>query len=120
MFGKIWDISEINLASIDDTSLCNLLLYGNTHSNRIDNSVIIEATISYIKTTGRSDLGYWIFEAPAAFLLFFTLTFHCMSEARCREGLSKFYIKLTSIQSKIIIIYIYFTRSFHGNFWHLS
>ena len=55
LFGQIWDIPESNLASIDDTSLCNLLLYENTHHNVIENSVIIEATISYIKNTGQFD-----------------------------------------------------------------
>ena len=59
----------------------------------ISNSVIIEATISYIKNTGRFDEGYWIFEAPAAFCFFyFTLSFYCMFQDICMEGLLKFYI----------------------------
>ena len=57
LFGQSLDIPETSLASIDDTSLCNLFLYRNTHFNVIENSVIIDVTISYIKNMGSFDWG---------------------------------------------------------------
>ncbi len=38
---------------LDDTPLCDLLLFGDLHYNVITNKMILEATISFIKNTKR-------------------------------------------------------------------
>ena len=55
LFGQLSDISGIDLTRLDDRSQCNLLLYGSSRCSVIENSIILESTISYIKDTGRFD-----------------------------------------------------------------
>ncbi len=38
---------------LDDKPLCDLLLFGDSHYNVITNTMILEATISFIKNTKR-------------------------------------------------------------------
>ena len=42
-------MSGIDIANLDSETLCNLLLYGSSNMNMIDNRIIIEATIEYIE-----------------------------------------------------------------------
>ena len=53
LFDQISDIPGIDLTYFDESSLCNLLLYGNPSCTEIHNSIIIESTITYINATGR-------------------------------------------------------------------
>ena len=43
----------IDIANLDSETLCNLLLYGSSNMNLIDNRIIIEATIEYIEKISR-------------------------------------------------------------------
>ena len=42
-------MSGIDIANLDSETLRNLLLYGTSNMNMIDNRIIIEATIEYIE-----------------------------------------------------------------------
>ena len=42
-----------NVTNLDSESLCNLLLYGSSNLNMIDNRIIIEAKTEYIEETDR-------------------------------------------------------------------
>ena len=53
LFGQLSDIPALDINDMDTTALCNLLLYGSPHLNVIANRMIMDATISYIKTTKR-------------------------------------------------------------------
>ena len=53
LFGTVTEVSGIDIANLDSETLCNLLLYGSPYMNMIDNRIIIEATIEYIKKTNR-------------------------------------------------------------------
>ena len=55
LFGQLSDISGIDLTRLDHRSQCNLFLYGSPRCSEIENSIILESTISYIKDTGRFD-----------------------------------------------------------------
>ena len=55
LIGRISDIPGIDLTCLDDRSLCSLLLYGNPRCSVLENSIVIEATISFMKNTGRFD-----------------------------------------------------------------
>ena len=46
-------MSGIDIANLDSEILCNLLLYGSSNMNMIDNRIIFEATIEYIEKTNR-------------------------------------------------------------------
>ena len=52
LFDQIPDIPGIDFTYFDESSLCNLL-YGNPFCTEIQNSIIIESTISYKNVTGR-------------------------------------------------------------------
>ena len=43
--GTVTRVSGIDIANLDSATLCNLLLYGSSNMNMIDNRIIIEATI---------------------------------------------------------------------------
>ena len=43
----------IDIADLDSETLCNLLLYGSSNLNIIENRIIIEATIEFIEKTNR-------------------------------------------------------------------
>ena len=53
LFDQISDIPGIDLTYFDESSLCNLLLYGSPSCTEIHNSIIIESTKTYINATGR-------------------------------------------------------------------
>ena len=53
LFGTVTEVSGIDIANLDSETLCNLLLYGSSDMNMIDNRIIIEATIEYIEKTNR-------------------------------------------------------------------
>ena len=53
LFGTVTEVSGIDVANLDSETLCNLLLYGSSNMNMIDNRMIIEATIEYIEKTNR-------------------------------------------------------------------
>ena len=55
LFGQLSDISGIDLNRLDDRSQCNILLDGSPRCSVIENSIILESIISYIKDTGRFD-----------------------------------------------------------------
>ena len=55
LFGQLSDISGIDLTRLDDRSQCNILLYESPRCSVIENSIILESTISFIKDTGRFD-----------------------------------------------------------------
>ena len=55
LFGQLSDISGIDLTRLDDRSQCKPLLYGSPRCSVIENSIILESKISYIKDTGRFD-----------------------------------------------------------------
>ena len=57
LFDQISDIPGIDLTYFDESSLCNLLLYGNPSCTEIHNSIIIEPTITYIIATGRFNVS---------------------------------------------------------------
>ena len=42
-----------DVASMNSKDLCHLLLYGNPNESTFANRIILEATISFIKTSGR-------------------------------------------------------------------
>ena len=50
---SVTEVSGIDIANLDSETLCNLLLYGSSNMNMIDNRIIIEATIEYIEKTNR-------------------------------------------------------------------
>ena len=41
----------IDIADLDSETLCNLLLYGSSNLNILENRIIIEATIEFIEKT---------------------------------------------------------------------
>ena len=53
LFGTVTEVSGTDIANLDSETLCNLLLYGSSNMNMIDNRTIIEATIEYIEKTNR-------------------------------------------------------------------
>ena len=53
LFGTVTEVSGIDIANLDSETFCNLLLYGSSNMNMIDNRIIIEATIEYIEKTNR-------------------------------------------------------------------
>ena len=55
LLGQLSEIPSLDLSNYDSKSLCTLLLYGSPHLNTIDNRIILEATISFIKATKRFD-----------------------------------------------------------------
>ena len=53
LFGTVTEVSGIDTANLDSETLCNLLLYGSSNMNMIENRIIIEATIEYIEKINR-------------------------------------------------------------------
>ena len=52
LLGQVSDVGY-DVASMNSKDLCHLLLYGNPNESTFANSIILEATISFIKTSGR-------------------------------------------------------------------
>ena len=58
LFDQLSDVPGLDIASIsniDDDTLCHRLLFGDPSLGTIENRVILEATISFIKNSGRFD-----------------------------------------------------------------
>ena len=53
LFGTVTEVLGIDIADLDSETLCNLLLYGSSNLNIIENRIIIEATIEFIEKTHR-------------------------------------------------------------------
>ena len=53
LFGTVAEVLGIDVADLDSETLCNLLLYGSSNLNIIENRIIIEATIEFIEKTNR-------------------------------------------------------------------
>ena len=66
LFDQISGIPGIDLTHFDESSLGNLLLYGNPSCTEIHNSIIIESTITYINATGRLNVRLMELETAAA------------------------------------------------------
>ena len=52
LLGQVSDVGY-DVASMNVKDLCHLLLYGNPNESTFANRIILEATISFIKTSGR-------------------------------------------------------------------
>ena len=52
LLGQVSDVGYI-VASMNSKDLCHLLLYENPNESTFANRIILEATISFIKTSGR-------------------------------------------------------------------
>ena len=52
LLGQVSDVGY-DVASMNAKDLCHLLLYGNPNESTFANRIILEATISFIKTSGR-------------------------------------------------------------------
>ena len=58
LFDQLSDVPGLDIACIsnmDDDALCHRLLFGDPSLGTIENRVILEATISFIKNSGRFD-----------------------------------------------------------------
>ena len=58
LFDQLSDVPGLDIASIsnmDDDTLCHRLLLGDPSLGTIENRIILEATISFIKSSGRFD-----------------------------------------------------------------
>ena len=53
LLGQLGDLLGIDIDSLDSTTICELLLVGRPNANVIVNRIILEATISFIKSTQR-------------------------------------------------------------------
>ena len=53
LFGQLSEIPGIGFASLDDESRCNILLYGSPNCTIMENTIILESTITFIQGTGR-------------------------------------------------------------------
>ena len=53
LFGHLSEIPGPELTNLSFKALCDLLLFSNEGFNNIDNKLILEATISFILSTGR-------------------------------------------------------------------
>ena len=52
LFGQVSDVGY-DVASMNSKDLCHLLLYRNPTESTLANRIILEATVSFIKTSGR-------------------------------------------------------------------
>ena len=50
LLGQLWNLPNVDNESLDSKTICELLLFGITNVNVILNSIILEATISFIKS----------------------------------------------------------------------
>ena len=57
LLDQISDIPGIDVTYFNESSFCNLLLYGNPSCTEIHNSIIIESTIIYITATERFNVS---------------------------------------------------------------
>lgn len=53
LLGQLGDLPGIDIESLDSKTICELLLFGSPNVNVIVNRIILEATISFIKSTQR-------------------------------------------------------------------
>ena len=53
LLGQLSHLPGLDLSNIDSQALLNLLLYGSPKFNKIDNRIVLEASIAYIQATGR-------------------------------------------------------------------
>ena len=53
LLGQLSDVPGIDITSMDSKSLCQLLLFGCTNLTVVENRIVLEATIAYIKATKR-------------------------------------------------------------------
>ena len=53
LLGQLGDLPGIDIDSLDSKTICELLLFGRPNANVIVNRIILEATISFIKSTHR-------------------------------------------------------------------
>ena len=53
LLGQLEDLPGIDIVSLDSETICELLLFGSPNLNVIVNRIILEATISFIKSTQR-------------------------------------------------------------------
>ena len=53
LLGQLGDLPAIDIVSLDSETICELLLFGSPNLNVIVNRIILEATISFIKSTQR-------------------------------------------------------------------
>ena len=53
LLGQLGDLPGIDIVSLDSKTICELLLFGSPSLNVIVNRIILEATISFIKSTQR-------------------------------------------------------------------
>ena len=53
LLGQLEDLPGIDIESLDSKTICELLLFGSPNVNVIVNRIILEATISFIKSTQR-------------------------------------------------------------------
>ena len=53
LLGQLGDLPGIDIVSLDSETICELLLFGSPNLNVIVNRIILEATISFIKSTQR-------------------------------------------------------------------
>ena len=51
LLGQRGDLPGIDIVSLDSETICELLLFGSRNLNVIMNRIILEATISFIKST---------------------------------------------------------------------
>ena len=53
LLNQVSEIPGLEFDNINSEALCELLLFGNPRFNSIANKLILEATISFILSTGR-------------------------------------------------------------------
>ena len=53
ILGQLSDIPGIYITLMDSKSLCQLLLFGSTNLTVVENRIILEATMAYMKATKR-------------------------------------------------------------------
>ena len=53
LFSQLADVPGLDITSMDSKDLCELLLYGTSELNVVENRIIIEATISFIERSKR-------------------------------------------------------------------
>ena len=53
LLGQLSDIPGIDITVMDSKSLCQLLLFGSTNLTVVENHIVLEATMAYIKATKR-------------------------------------------------------------------
>ena len=53
LFGQLSEIPAFDINGMNSTTLCSLVLYDSSQVDIVTNRMILDATISYIKTTKR-------------------------------------------------------------------